>query len=236
VGVVVAISITAVFSPQPGIATIADVRYYSWLIPICLFGCALVIGSLPVSTWCACVLAFFVFHTTALNVVTARALAAQPLPLRSTLAQYLRELMQPPVMAYAYAARWLNHHAAPASKIVVFDAYHTYPLMHAAPQHTYMWQIQRSPERFLGIKPYHVYGKIPPDYVVAFGPVVLFVVNEFKNRGLELKEAARLPVYFSTKSRPEIFWHHFESVERFGPLEQIFIFRVHEMVSHSHVD
>jgi hypothetical protein len=233
VGILVAITVTAVFSPQPGTAEVADVRYYSWLIPISLFGCSLVIDSLPLSTGPALALAFLAFHTTIFNVATANALTALPVPLRSTLLQYIRELRNPPVMAYTQVSEWMTERLEPASKIAVFDSYHTYPLMFAAPQHTYMWQIQSHPERFQGIKPYHVYGTIAPDYVVAFGPALLFVINEFKKLGLELKELARFPVYFATRSRPEIFWHHFAPVERFDSFEQVFIMRVHRRAARS---
>ncbi|HUT35598.1 MAG TPA: hypothetical protein VNE39_19065 [Planctomycetota bacterium] len=214
-------------SPQPvGVTDAADVRYLVPLIPLCVI---LGVRSLRTLTRrlpaAADLLAIVAFGTNLLH--------GAPLwgdPPRSTIAEYVGELAHPRETAYGAAAAWVNDYVADGASVWVLPEYAVSPLMFHAPKAVYAWQLSDPPhEQFRGLPDIHFKDRVPPDYIIAFGPVVgplRKVLEGWRQKGLRYYTAETLPNYWRDTTRPELFWHAFRPVETFDSgAEGVHIFR-----------
>ncbi len=200
----------------------ADVRYLVPLIPLCIaqgvvtaraLTKALPIAALP--------LAIVAFGT---NLLHAAPLWGQPV--RSTIVEYVGELARPRTTAYGAAAAWINANVREGESIWALPEYAISPLMFHAPKAVYAWQLTDPPEeQFRGLPAVHFKRRMPPDYMIAFGPFVLPLKNRLKQWG-GYAPAATLDAYWRDDTRPELHWHAFRPVTRFNrATEGIYVFR-----------
>jgi hypothetical protein len=227
VAFLVYILVVTLLSPQPVNQTVAaDVRYLAPLIPLCIFlGMAVVRGISAGKWWLALPIAAVAFGT---NVLQLYPFTTGEF--RSTIVQYVRELLDPPNDPYREAAKWINAHVKERQSIWILPAYMTYPLMYHAPKAIYAWQLSNPPEpQFAGLDPIHFRGVVPPDYVIAFGPVVRDVkefLHDGESAGIEYKQIETLEIYWRDLYRPELFARTFKPITQFDRnLEAIYIFR-----------
>ncbi len=224
-GVFVA-AITCVSPQTMAGASVADVRYLVPAIPLCIAievrTILLLCGHQPPL---ALVLAVVAFGT---NLIHGGPLLASGLS--STLLRYSGELVSPPTDPYTPAAKWINDHVRPGESIWVSPDYMTYPLMFHAPKAVYAWQLAwPPPQQFRGLPMIHFQGQEPPDYLIAFGPVVGQVVqsiNGWKKPGLKYEHVETIDTYWKDLYRPELFWRSFKSVTNYQKnAEAIYIFK-----------
>lgn len=218
--------ITAV-SPQPvGQTDAADVRY---LVPLIPLGIGLIVRALVLTGtphgWLAVSLGLLGFGS---NLLHARPLS--PDRTRFTLVDYVNELRAPPSDPYAVVARWINAEIPAQKSVWVLPEYKTYPLMFHSPQALYAWQLAWPPQpQFKDLPRIHFKGKEPPDYIIAFGPVVqqlAGVFNDWQKLGVQIEQVATLNHYWRDVHWPEVAWRGFTAVEKFDPnSEAIYIFR-----------
>jgi len=227
VALAVYIAAVSLLSPQPVVATdVADVRYLVPLIPLCIAIGVLVVRAIGrPSWWAAAALAAAGFGT---NLLGGAPLWGEPV--RSTLCEYVGELARPRETAYGAAAAWVNEHVAEGQSVWVLPEYAISPLMFHAPKAVYAWQLgAAAAERFRGLADIHFKGRVPPDFIIAFGPVVVPLrrtLDAWRGKGWRYEPAAALPVYWRDDTRPELVWHAFRPVTDFDPeREGVHIFR-----------
>lgn len=215
------------FLPQPVGQTVeADVRYLAPLIPLGIFlGMAVVRTICRGKWWIVLSLAVVAFGTNALQLYPF-----YTGEFRSTISLYARELLDPPNDPYKEAAKWINTHVEPQQTIWVLPDYMTYPLMYHAPKAIYAWQLSNPPEpQFQGLDPIHFQGVVPPDYVIAFGPVVRDVrefLRSLEQTGIEYRQIETLDILWLDRYRPELVWRTFAPITNFDrDLEAIYIFQ-----------
>jgi len=217
------VAAATLLSPQPVSATsFADVRYLVPLIPLCIALGVLCINTLRRRVAATAIpLAVVAFGT---NLLQLGPHVGDPV--HSTLVEYVGELARPRATAYAVAAAWLNANAAEGESVWVLPEYALSPLMFHAPRAVYAWQLSWPPaEQFRGLPDIHFKDRVPPDTIVAFGPVVGPLRKMLSARGGYVP-AATLDVYWRDDARPELFWHAFGPVARFDrATEAIYIFR-----------
>jgi hypothetical protein len=232
------VAVVAAISPQPAGTTRAYVRYLAPLLPLCIALSARTVlrlcqGRHPALPLCLSVVAF---GTNALHggplsgdVRTLYNRAVPPDVLRSTPLRYLGELAAPPPSSYALAASWVRDNVRPGQSVWVQPGYATYPLMWAAPAPIYAWQLADLRGQFQGLSEIHVQGRVPPDYVIVFGPKIRTLWETLERLGHRrdgYEPAATLDVHWYDLTRPEIFWHAFSPVRGFDPqTEAVYIFR-----------
>jgi 4-amino-4-deoxy-L-arabinose transferase-like glycosyltransferase len=214
-----------ILSPQPlaGLTPTgnAEVRYLIPLIPLAIFvGAATVRALCRQKWWLAVPLALFAFGTNALQIYplfTGR--------YRSTVALYIGELRHPPNDPYKETAKWINAHMKELQSAWVVPYYMTYSLMYHASKAVYAWQLRYPPEpQFTGLDPIHFYGVVPPDYVIAFGPVIRDVTEFLRARGMNYRQIETLDVYWKDLYRPELIWRNFKPVSDFDrDLQAVYI-------------
>ncbi len=213
----------SVFSPQllQG-ALRADVRYLSPLILLGMFLTVLILYRLfERKLWLAVALAPFVFWTNILNEACLGYAG-----LRSTIIAYAAELVAPLPEPYTPTAEWINRNVAENQSIWVVPDFKNYPLMYHAPRALYAWQLtDPPPKEYRGLPPIHFRGRVAPDYIIAFGPLVKTLPLMLKEKDVYVL-AALLPYYWRDAYRPELFWHAFKAItyDKNG-LEEIYIFR-----------
>jgi hypothetical protein len=219
--------IVTVLTPQRVAETqVADIRYLAPLIPLGVFIAVRTLLALTRGrAWLALPAAALVFGTNLLHGGPLLWSGA-----RSTVKAYVGELRQPPTDPYQVAANWINAHVVPRESIWVLPGYMAYPLMFHAPKAIYAWQLTAPPAtQFLNLPAIHFQGIEPPDYVLAFGPIVQQVAAElggWRKAGVHYEHAATLNHYWRDLHRPELFWRVFEPVRSFDPsTEAIYIFQ-----------
>jgi len=227
VALIVYVVATTLLSPQPvGITDSADVRYLVPLIPLCIaLGVLVVLAATRRLPAAAVPLAALAFGT---NLLHGAPLWDQPV--RSTIAEYVGELAHPRPTAYGEAALWVNRHVAEGQSIWVLPEYAVSPLMFHAPRPVYAWQLRWPPdEQFRGLPEIHFKDRVPPDYIIAFGPVVVplrGLLDGWARSGVaRYAPTATLDVYWRDDTRPELLWHAFRPVAGFRPdRECVYIF------------
>ncbi len=214
-------------SPQPARVTdVADVRYLVPLIPLCIALGVLVVRTVTRKLPAVAIpLAVVAFGT---NLLHGAPLWGQPL--RSTIVAYVGELAQPRATAYGVAAEWISRHVAEGESIWVLPEYAVSSLIFHAPKAVYAWQLSDLPqEQFRGLPDIHFKNRVPPDYIIAFGPVVSPLraeLGRWQAKGWRYAHAATLGIYWDQTTRPELLWHSFRPVTRFSSeTEAIYIFR-----------
>ncbi|HPD13980.1 MAG TPA: hypothetical protein PLE19_03480 [Planctomycetota bacterium] len=223
------VAAATLLSPQPvSVTSFADVRYLVPLVPLCIALGVLCVRALGRRLPAAAVpLAVAAFGTNLLQLGPHLGD-----PVRSTLAEYLGELARPRTTAYGAAAAWVNANVAEGESVWVLPEYAVSPLMFHAPRAVYAWQLSWPPaEQFRGLPDIHFKDRVPPDVILAFGPVVQplrRILAAWESRGWRYDQAATLDVYWRDDARPELFWHAFRPVARFDrATEGICIFRLH---------
>jgi hypothetical protein len=222
--------VIAFFSPQPvPLTEVADVRYLAPVIPLCIF---LAVAVIPVISfkkwWLAVPIALIAFGTNALQLPAWR----HPFDrgsFRSTITLYARELLHPPTDPFTEAAKWINAHVQQRQSIWVQPDYMAPPLMYHAPKAIYAWQLSYPPEpQFIGLNPIHFQGIVPPDYVIAFGPIVGEVAKFLRSgqaAGIEYSQIETLDIFWKDLYRPELIWRTFTPITDFDRRsEAIYIF------------
>ncbi|MCK5014810.1 MAG: hypothetical protein KAS66_13435 [Candidatus Omnitrophica bacterium] len=229
-------------SPQQvglGLLPVATVRYLAPLIPLCIFTAVISIQALTVrAKWLAIPLAILAFSTNVLHggplvgideKTHFSSIIAQG-RFRSTVAEFIQELLTPPPSAYRAAADWINENVEDKQTVAVMPGYATYPLMFHAPKATYAWQLKEKSGQFNELPDIHFFGKIPSDFIIAFGPYISHVkgfIQDWKTKGINYDQVGRLDVYWYDLTRPELFWHSFHEIENYSLDGQaIYIFKI----------
>jgi hypothetical protein len=214
--------------------SVADVRYLVPLIPLCLalevLTLVCLFGKKP---RLALGIAFIAFTTNLLHgglFFSAAMLPEQTRPFKySTLASYLSELISPPDDPYAVTAKWIREHVRERESVWVAPDYMAYPLMFHAPQATYAWQlaVNNHDPQFAALPPIHFQGRVPPDYIIAFGPVVRQIAQMLQNwNPVRYERVATLDCFWKDMYRPELFWRTFMPITHYNKqLEAIYIFK-----------
>jgi hypothetical protein len=221
IALVVAILVITLITPQnPSDSPRADVRYLSFLIPLCIAIAVMTI--LPLARWsrmAAIAVAAVAFGS---NLLSFAWLSGQPV--QSTLFQYARELIYPVPEPYTPTADWIRRNVAAGQTILVLPDYMMYPLMYHAPNGLYAWQLSYPPpEGLRNVNPIHFRMVLPTEYIVAFGPMVQRVPELVMDN---YEEVARIDVFWRDVYRPELFWRSFTAPPGFDRRTQaIYIFR-----------
>ena len=71
--------------------------------------------------------------------------------------------------------------------------------------------------------------RIPPEYVIVFGPSIRRINRVFKNleeRDVYYLQADWINLYWYDLIRPELYWHSFDEIQNFSSSsEAIYIFK-----------
>lgn len=207
------IFIISMVSPQilpKGVAVSADVRYLAPVIPLYIGIEALVLIRIASFSKAAAGVVAMILATS--NLLHGASLVGSPL--RSTIAQYIGELVNPPAEPYSAAIQWIKSNVAPNQSVWVQPDHMVYPLMYHASHAVYAWQFEKDlPEVFKNLPPIHVKGRAFPDYIVVFAP------GEQIRPGMTLTlgqhtyvNVDALPVFGRDLYRPELFWRTFKGV------------------------
>lgn len=191
-----------------------DVRYIVPVIPAGIALAALVVLSLCGRwRWLAVGLAVGIFFSNVLNQA-----AQLDYHISSTMWKYIGELRHPPPDPYSVTSQWIDDRVSYHQSIWVVPTipqelagYQTYPLMFHAPKAIYAWQLSYPPApQFKELPEIHFFGRVPPDYIIAFGPVVGDLVKSFRPPpGVTYDLADVLDVFWKDLYRPEIMWRSF---------------------------
>ena len=220
------VAVITLTSAHPlGLTSIADVRYLSPLIPLCMTISVLCLREIAPKPIPAALLGMVVFGTNLLH--------GGPMldcGLRSTIVSYVEELARPPGDPYTTAARWINDNVPSGCSIVVRPPHMVYPLMFHAPRAIYAWQFHVPPApQFEGLPLIHYDGIESPDFFVLFGPFApdLALQLESPRHGkVRYEHAAVLDTYWKDMFRPELTWHTFRPIPVRDPAtEAIHVFR-----------
>lgn len=239
VAIFIYILVISLLSPQPlRLLSVAFVRYLSPLIPICIFTAVLSIQALSVRfKWLAVPLAILAFGTNILNGgplagIDKKTIFSQVIAegrFRSTAFEFTKELIAPPPSAYRETADWINQNLREKESVWVVPDFATYPLMYHAPKAMYAWQLREVKRQFKGLPEIHFMGKVPPRYVIAFGPYLQEakeVFQRLETRGIRYVQISEINGYWYDLTRPELFWHSFREIQEYSPTsERIYIFK-----------
>lgn len=227
IGLLMFIGVTTLFSPQPVSQTsVADVRYLTPLIPLCIWLGVIVIRKISFNhLWLSVPLALLAFGTNILHGGFLR-----PEGIRSTVWEYVQEINSHRITPYSAVSDWINQHLTRGESIWVLPDYAMYPLMFHAPQALYAWQLDYPPEQqFEHLPLIHFKGRVPPDYIVAFGPTVISLLQHLKaweQQGVRYQFLEAIDVYWRDLTRPELFWRTFKPILEFNKqTEGIYVFQ-----------
>ena len=214
------------------------VRYLAPLIPLCIMTGVWSIQAITIRwKWLSIPLAILAFGTNALHrgifemtdnsTEFSRVLSQDRF--RSTIIEFTKELISPYPSAYRTTSEWINQQVADQDSIWVMPSYATYPLMYHAPKPVYAWQLQEALQPWEDLPAIHFMYKIPPDYVIAFGPYVETVqdtLQALEQRGVRYVPVKRIDQYWYDLIRPELFWHAFQEIRNYSQdSEAIYIFK-----------
>jgi len=252
----------AFLAPKPSEGyDMATVRYLAPIIPICILTSVLSIEALTKRVkWLVIPLALLAFGTNVLhggplvgndNKAMFSKIIAQG-RFRSTVAEYVQELMNPPPSAYRATSEWINENLEEEETVWVMPSFAAYPLMYHAPKVLYAWQLRphfadwylfyraskaryaeqlknKKEGQFQDLPDIHFYGQIPPEYVIAYGPEVGLVnlsLERLEERGIHYAMIEQINLYWYDLIRPELFWHSFHEIKDFSRISQaIYIFK-----------
>jgi len=217
----------------------ATVRYLAPVIPVCILTSVLCIQTLTTRVkWLILPVAILAFGTNVLHGgplvgIDNKAIFSKIIAqgrFRSTVVEYVRELVDPPPSAYRATADWINDNLKDKETVWVMPSFATYPLMYHAPHVMYAWQLKKKKEgQFRDLPDIHFFERTPPEYVIAFGPYVHHVNQSFKRlgeRGIYYDKLKQIDLYWYDLIRPELFWHSFREIKNFSHQTQaIYIFK-----------
>jgi 4-amino-4-deoxy-L-arabinose transferase-like glycosyltransferase len=222
------IMVITLISPQPVSVTYkADVRYLVPVIPLCAFIGVRVIRLITKRRWLAGLpLMLLCFGTNLVHGTwTGRG------TVRSTLAQYVGELIRPQRSPFGETAAWIRRNVPARANVWVVPDYMLYPLMLYAPEPVYGYQLRQPVDpQFAGLPDVHVIGRVPPDYVVCFGPRGLQELRDnlqpLARMGARYEQVGYIDVAYRDTTRPELFWHEFKTVTEFNTkVEGVYVYR-----------
>jgi hypothetical protein len=231
------ILVTSLISPQPiTVTTYADIRYLVPLIPLCAYiGVRVVCRATGWRWWLALPIMLLCFGT---NVVHGTWTHAHRLrnpvarsDLRSTIVMFCGELARPQRSPFGLAAAWINENLPENANVWVVPDYMMYPLMLYAPHPVYGYQLREPVDpQFADLPDVHVIGRVPPDYVICFGPPGLRELRanleQLARVGARYDPVAALDVAYRDTTRPELFWHEFKTVTAFNKdVEGVYVWR-----------
>jgi len=217
----------------------AEVRYLAPVIPICIITAVLSIQTLTMrAKWLAVPLAILAFGTNVLHGgplvgFDNKAMFSKPIAeghFRSTVIEYVRELMDPPPSAYRATADWITENLEEKETVWVMPLHTTYPLMVHAPHVMYAWQLKKKKEgQFKDLSDIHFYEQVPPNYIIAFGPQVGLVyqsLERLKAKDIHYDKIKQIDRYWYDLIRPELFWHTFREIKNVSRQTQaLYIFK-----------
>lgn len=214
------VCISAAFYSTP--APIGEIRYVAPIIPLAIvieaYGLAWLINrqlSLGIAVTAV------VFGTNVLNLFPPPASDwAMPIPVRSTIVDYVRELINPPDNPYAPAIAWLKRNVHPGQSVGVLPGHMIYPLMLYDPEIIYAWQLDWPPEKqFAALPRINFVDQESPDYFLAFDSYrqqLEYHLNHIP--GLDqYRLIAVLPHFGIDHYRPELFWRVFKTIPVANP-------------------
>lgn len=202
-----------ILSPQAVSNTaVADVRYLSFLIPLCIAIGVMVLLPLRRLGWPVPVfLSLLAFGTNALH---GTPFWGRDVKLRSTPFSFLGELWSPPPEPFTPVADWIRKNVRSGESVFVLPQHMAYPLMFHAPQAVYAWQLPDPPAKGLeGLPPIHYVRRVLPDYIILFAPGYFGYKIDMPN----YRHVESLDVLGKDAYRPELFWHIFEPITGFDP-------------------
>jgi hypothetical protein len=216
----------------------AVVRYLAPVIPFCIFTAVLSIQALTVrAKWLAVPLAILAFGTNVLHggplvggdkQTMFSSIVAQG-RFRSTVGEFIAELIDPPPSAYRTTADWINQNLKDKDTVWVIPGFATYPLMYHAPKVIYAWQLKKKEGQFDELPDIHFAEKIPPDYAIGFGPLIGLITHsfaKFEEKGIRYEEIAQIDMFWYDLTRPELYWHSFREIKDFSrENEAVYIFK-----------
>lgn len=198
-------------SPQPvSITSLADIRYLTPLIPLCIWLTVIVVRELLPSERWAIVAALAIFGVNVANH------PLDPQQWRSSPLALAYEIIIARPTATSETAAWIREAVKPGESIVVSPDHMMYGLMVHAPHALYAWQFTSPPSpQARDLPPIHVWGELPPDHVISFGPVspeVEATIAGFQQQGIGYKLTQRIDIYADDMIRPELFVHAFTPI------------------------
>ena len=221
--VVYVLVITALSTQLLETASLADIRYMAGALPICIAITAVIL---------VMALRKQQLLGIALTVVACCTSLLNGGPLRFLPAEYISEVFSPTEDPYKPAAAWIRENVPNDDSVWVLPDYMAYPLMFHAPNAVYAWQLrpdQRKDHQFSGLPDIHFQGLVSPDYIVAFGPVVIqlrSMLEQWENMGVRYDEIYRMNTFWKDLYRPELFWRTFKPIRDFDLETQgIYIFK-----------
>lgn len=212
VALVILITVTCALSPQPVQETsVADVRYVVPAIPLgIMIGVRSILLVAQRTSVIAALCAMCAFGTNILNGGLFTNTGPQ-----STIALYGLELIQPVEDPYSPTIKWIKSDVRAGESVWVVPDYMTYPLMFHAPAPTYAWQLSAAEGQFANVADIHVAGRVPPDYVIAFGPIAAHVeslLEQWNAAGVRYHQSGILRYHWQQLYRPELFWRTFKTI------------------------
>lgn len=233
------ILVVVLLSPkQPEWYTIGNVRYIVAVIPLCITMTALSIQTLTCRVkWLAIPLALLAFGTNVLHggplvggdTKTFQTRIIAEGRFRSTVAEFVGELISPPRSAYRSAADWLNQNLKEEDTVWVMPNFATYPLMYHSPKVTYAWQLKEKSGQFSNLPDIHFEGKILPQYLIVFGHCMgeaFQTLRKYETKEFSYQRIKTLEVYWYDLIRPELFWHSFREVKNYSRVfEAVYIYK-----------
>jgi hypothetical protein len=229
------LTISMLSHQRVGPITIAIVRYIAPLIPLCIITSAFSIHALTAKKkWLAVLLAVLAFSTNIFHGGTHinKAFFSKHIPdsgFRSTIAEFTKKLISPPPSAYRETSNWINRNIKQKESILVMPGFATYPLMYHASKAMYAWQLKEETGQFIGLDDNHFMNRIPPEYIIVFGPPIKRINRLFKKleeRDIHYLQVERLNLYWYDLIRPELYWHSFDEIQSFSSSsEAIYIFK-----------
>jgi len=224
--IVVMLAVTSALSPQlVSHTSVADVRYVTPVLPL-----GIALGSRAI------------WLIARQNIAVSLALLVPcyflnlgnggPLlwcSLRSTPEAFIGELITPIEDPYTPAINWIRSNVRNRETALVLPDYFTYPLMFHAPEPLYAWQLEQAIGQFSHVEDSHIRGKIPPTYIVCFGPIiqdVTIAMARWRHQGILYEQVASFDVFWKDLYRPELFWRSFKTVRpRNVEFDCIYVFR-----------
>ena len=215
IALLIGILMISITSPQnPSNTRVADVRYLSFLIPLCIaIGVLTILPLARLSRIAAIGLACIAFGSNLLHFNWL----SDEVRLRSTPYLYARELARPLPEPFTPVAQWIRGNVKSGESVLVVPEHMMYPLMFHAPNAVYAWQLREPPPGQLAhVPPIHVALRSAADYVILFGthPRLIHRVP------FECAHVESIPTPGRDFYRPELFWRRFEPIEQFDPVEQ----------------
>ena len=196
---------------------VADVRYMSVAIALCLLIEARGIILLCGGRLLACVIVAFLAAFS--NLSNGGVFFSEGV--RSTAYLYAKELVNPPNSdPYKPVAKWINENIPLGALVLAVPNKDIYPLMFLANRVFYCWQLDdRSQEQFKHLPPVFFKGECVPDYMIVFGqagPEASRLIARYCPPHVRFQQVEAPSIFGMPLYRPELFWRTFTPVKGFA--------------------